>query len=1805
MVAVLFVAALAIYEFRPTSTERPASSTAPAESLLAAVAPAPSVAAPVAPAAPAAAAPTETALVNAIPIFRPPGKPSGTKVDPRQPAYQRVSNSPRPEGRSAIVDRAGIAEFAALSMGSAVSLPLMDGRVARGRVNLAQRDGAWMRVGGELQDGDGSFFLSSNGSKVSGMILLKREKLAYELEEQADGTLRMLEKARGDVVCDPIPLEEGASLTPREGPVEAVPILNSRPGATEVLYLDFDGETVTDPSWNNGNTIVAASFNFSAAVITSIFDRVMEDFYPFDVNVTTDVANYDNAPVGHRMRVIITPTNTAAPGAGGVAYLTSFRNGGRNFSSTIPCWVFNSGIVGVSEAVSHEIGHTMGLYHDGRITPSEGYYYGHGSGATSWAPIMGVGYNRSVVQWSKGEYTSADNTEDDLAIISASYNHFGYAADDAGNTRISPNGLSGNVANGAINQVGLIERTGDVDFYTFFTNGGQTTINAADPSVSPNLDIVLELQQANGSPIQTSNPPAALNATVSANLTAGQYFVRVTSTGAPTPPATGYTNYGSIGQYVLTGTVQGLTQFPLVTSAATASGQVGVSFSYRIKATGNPTSFGAVGTLPPGTFLDTASGYIVGYPTVAGDFPIAVTATNAAGTSAPFAVTITIADAALTLGEAVDFPSLDFTTAPLAPWVGQKAVSTSGGDSAQSAVIGDDAETSFSTSVMGPAELVFKWKVSSEEDGDFLSIEVDGVEQAAISGDVDWTAVNISLDANPHVVTWIYRKNTAVAELLDTGWVDEVKFNSPSAPVISSAATANGTVGTTFSYQIVASNIPWSYAVSGTLPLGLSLDTETGEIGGLPAAAGNAIVDVTATNNIGTSVPLSLTISIAPSPITVAQALDDVTAGAYATTAVPGSAAKWFPQTADAHDGEDAMRSGPIGTNEKTSITKTVSGINTANFWWKVEAKPSGNLVQFSVDGVVRATLSGVTGWENVSVPMADTGIHQLEWAFVRDASGSLGSDAAWLDQVVLTTDILPVISATNGDATGQEGSFFSYQIVASNNPTSFSATGLPDGLTVSATGLISGIPTQAGPFSVTLGATNRAGTGTKVVNFTFSPAPVTLAQAVEASAPPLLVWTTDSNFPWTPQTSFSFDGLHSGRSGALPQGGSSAIETHATGPVTVSFRWTVDSEPGKDYLRFYIDGEFKNQISGPMSPVGGPSNWEVRSYVLGPGDHTLRWVYSKDPSTSFGRDAAWLDAVTLQAGSSLPVISSPLKATAYVGRPFKYQMAASNSPTSFTAAPLPAGLVLDPAVVPPAIPTKGLISGTPTTAGITNVLLSGANAQGAGPAATLALTVAAEPAGANDFANATELGGAVISVEGTNAFATPEAGEPVHTGRAPRASLWYSWTAPLSGLVNVTTARSEVDTVLSVYENGALNSLKVIAENDDAGKLVSSAVKFPAVAGKTYLFCVDSLNVWLDPARGRDGKIVLNVIYAATGDYSGLLDDPNGVEAPGLANISLTSKFSFTGGIYFGPKKIGLKGAFTGEDFVGEVPRAKGLTPLQVRLHLDLSPGAEEITGSVVADGVTYNLFAKLAMNKADVPADLPGSFTCTIEPDDTVAAGLPRGTGYGSVVIDKNGKVKSTLVLGDGVKFTTTTYVAVDKSWVIYLNYKGGGGAAGEVLVDAGALFPPLSATIDWRRAADAKAKFLKNGFAPTTATLKGYPYVRPGKENLTGLPQTMFLTIDPVRLDFAFPLGDLVPLPAAFSATLDPKHKLIGGPAGLKSKFDAKSGLFSGSLLDSTGTERDFGGALLQVSPIRGGGLFFGTTTTGAVTVGPTPP
>jgi hypothetical protein len=110
----------------------------------------------------------------------------------------------------------------------------------------------------------------------------------------------------------------------------------------------------------------------------------------------------------------------------------------------------------------------------------------------------------------------------------------------------------------------------------------------------------------------------------------------------------------------------------------------------------------------------------------------------------------------------------------------------------------------------------------------------------------------------------------------------------------------------------------------------------------------------------------------------------------------------------------------------------------------------------------------------------------------------------------------------------------------------------------------------------------------------------------------------------------------------------------------------------------------------------------------------------------------------------------------------------------------------------------------------------------------------------ANDsFANAISLSGLVVTTTGSSVGATKEPSEPNHGGNNGGASVWWTWTAPDTGLTTIDTFGSSYDTLLGVYVGTAVNQLTTIASNDDSLSL-QSLVTFNAVAGTVYRIAVD-----------------------------------------------------------------------------------------------------------------------------------------------------------------------------------------------------------------------------------------------------------------------------------------------------------------------------------------------------------------------------
>ncbi|TDC47004.1 LPXTG cell wall anchor domain-containing protein [Jiangella ureilytica] len=487
------------------------------------------------------------------------------------------------------------------------------------------------------------------------------ELLADTLETAADragltvDTVReLVESGRAVVGASGVLSYTDEFEAPADGPGAADPVapaadvpgdpaVGSRPGAPYTVYLDFDGATIRNTEWNRyyDQDVFELAPNAAAtdaAYVYQVWARVAEDYAPFDVNVTTtdpgaDALHKTSPDDGeYGMTAVVTDTTDIEPAAdaGGRAWAGGFGNA---FLS--PAMIFapvarDSNAPDVGNIVSHEVGHTFGLNHDG-IGDDEYYGDTQAEPDSLWGPIMGAPWSAPLSQWSPGDYAGATHSgEDDLAEITATgtvlqtfmvYDgdqmwpdpyctdaddpdspqpgdsvykpngqgtcdpagdpltlefHYAdraaYAADDHGGVLDEASALD--TTGGDFTATGVIERSGERDVFTFVTGGGPVTVAAEGASVGQNLDLRLELIDGAGELVSEADPesgtdPASppadrtangLNAQLEAEVGAGVYHVRVSGTGQGDPAAntpahgSGYTAYGSLGHYTVSGT---------------------------------------------------------------------------------------------------------------------------------------------------------------------------------------------------------------------------------------------------------------------------------------------------------------------------------------------------------------------------------------------------------------------------------------------------------------------------------------------------------------------------------------------------------------------------------------------------------------------------------------------------------------------------------------------------------------------------------------------------------------------------------------------------------------------------------------------------------------------------------------------------------------------------------------------------------------------------------------------------------------------------------------------------------------------------------------------------------------------------------------------------------------------------------------------------------------------------------------------------------------------------------------------------
>jgi hypothetical protein len=437
-----------------------------------------------------------------------------------------------------------------------------------------------------------------------------------------------------DIVAGNVAATTGAPF-----PLDQTFTLHTRSKSTRVVYLNFKGEG-SKPAFSLDSNVGTFS-DAEKQMIQKIWLRMAEDYSAFDVDITTELPSTTTGKTG--VTILITKQTSDA---GGYAYLNSFST---LKISPAPAFCFQNNLANaekpIAECLAHEVGHTLGLHHQG--TSKVTYYGGAGDGETGWAPIMGVSYYKNLTQWAKGEYLDANNKEDAYAVMAKQ--GLSPRADDHGNTRAAATAMTRAEANGLANlkASGVIETPLDVDAFSFVAGAGDVSLKVDASAYSANLDVALELQDSTGKVVASANNTASLGSTLSTKLAAaGTYTLFVKGAGKGDPKTTGYSNYGSIGQYNITGSVP-LSITPkapvasIKTNVVSGVGPLAITFDASASTAEGSKIASYQWTFGEGTAGATTASAKYTYAK-AGTYTATLKVTNASGQSASKTVTITV-----------------------------------------------------------------------------------------------------------------------------------------------------------------------------------------------------------------------------------------------------------------------------------------------------------------------------------------------------------------------------------------------------------------------------------------------------------------------------------------------------------------------------------------------------------------------------------------------------------------------------------------------------------------------------------------------------------------------------------------------------------------------------------------------------------------------------------------------------------------------------------------------------------------------------------------------------------------------------------------------------------------------------------------------------------------------------------------------------------------------------------------------------------------------------------------------------------
>jgi len=306
--------------------------------------------------------------------------------------------------------------------------------------------------------------------------------------------------------------------------------------------------------------------------------------------------------------------------------------------------------------------------------------------------------------------------------------------------------------------------------------------------------------------------------------------------------------------------------------------------------------------------------------------------------------------------------------------------------------------------------------------------------------------------------------------------------------------------------------------------------------------------------------------------------------------------------------------------------------------------------------------------------------------------------------------------------------------------------------------------------------------------------------------------------------------------------------------------------------------------------------------------------------------------------------------------------------------------------------------------------------------------------------------------------------------------------------------------------------------------------------------------------------NFIQNPFVSLKGNFNGLFAETSSVHhaSSGFISLSLTDRGTYSGGITIAGTRSSISGQFDLSGRATNLLTTGANRGTAIGLFLDITPGANRITGTVAAQAWSSDLSAIRAVfdSRTNPAVGLAGKYTAIIPGVDGDAS-VPAGDGYATLTVDGGGKLAIAGTLADGTAFRQAAFVSQQGDFPVYVPFSGNHGSLIGWLSITNRDSDDLHGQLTWTRLSTPMARFYALGFTNANINAFGSRYAPPafGSAALNFVNASMIFS------------GGNLSVPSTNNVTVGVNNKItVPGSNNVSLTISAATGQITGTALPS---------------------------------------